>query len=229
MTLSREEEMELVALRRALARAEARAMQLEKALLETVHAHDRLAKEFHHRIKNSLQVIQSYLALSRRQRGPERNAHLVEAEAKILVISGAYRMALGDDQEHRLSVKTFTDETIRSALLLLPNSEQRVSVWAPVLASLTLDKAIPLGLAIVEAAIVGQAIAPAGEIKFSIEPGEGDQMRVMLSVPGFAGQLPPTGRVMLGLCAQLGAVQCPATPGIILDWMVPVLPAPSPP
>jgi hypothetical protein len=229
MTLPCEGEMELAALRLALARAEARAMQLEQALLETVHAHDRLAKEFHHRIKNSLQVIQSYLALSRRQRGPERNAHLVEAEAKILVISGACRMALGDGQEHLLSVKTFTGETIRSALMLLPNADQRVSVWAPVAAFLPFDKAIPLGLAIIEAAIVGLSVTPAGEISLRVEPDQPDQVHATLSLPAHAEAIPAPSRVMQGLCAQLGAEQRPASPGIVLDWVIPVLPAISPP
>ncbi len=215
------------ALKKALAMSEARAEQLEQALRETVEAHDRLSKEFHHRIKNSLQVIQSYLALSRRQRLPERNTHLAEAEAKVLVISGAYRMALGDGTEHALCVRTFLEEVVRSALvLLLP--DQRILISATMPGSLPLDRAIPLGLALVEATIIGVALVPAAEISLTVERNLMDDARVALVFPGSQAGFPPPSRVMLGLKAQLGAMAAPPAAGAVLDWAFPVLP-PVPP
>lgn len=209
------------ALKKALAISEARAEQLEQNLRETVEAHDRLSKEFHHRIKNSLQVIQSYLALSRRQRLPEHNTHLAEAEAKVLVISGAYRMALGDGTEHALCVKRFLEDVVRSALaLLLP--DQRILLSTTMPGSLPLDRAIPLGLALVEATIIGVALVRDPHVTLGLGRNLHDDARIALVFDGSQAGFPPPSRVMLGLQAQLGAVSAPPAPGTALDWAFPV-------
>ncbi len=213
-------ENDVALLREALARAEARSKKLELALLETILAHDRLSLEFHHRIKNSLQVIQSYLALSRRQKSPERNPHLVEAEAKVLIISGAYRMALGEGSEHRLFVEKFILEIVKNALLLLVTPDQQIKVAPTIDRWLALDKAIPLGLAIVEAAIVGLAVSPSAEVLLCVQDGEPDRLRVTLSLPGSEEEIPPTTRVMRGLQAQIGAIAQPVGSGILMDWVI---------
>ncbi len=215
------------ALKKALAMSEARAEQLEQNLRETVAAHDRLSREFHHRIKNSLQVIQSYLALSRRQRLPERNTHLAEAEAKVLVISGAYRMALGEGTEHALCVKRFLEEVVRSALVLLV-PDQRIYLSATMPGSLPLDRAIPLGLALVEATIIGVALLPDAEVTLGLERNPQDDARITLVFAGSQACFPPPSRVMLGLNAQLGAIAEPPTAGAALDWAFPVLPSTAP-
>jgi hypothetical protein len=213
-------ENDIALLREALARAEARSKKLELALQETVLAHDRLALEFHHRIKNSLQVIQSYLALSRRQKSPERNPHLVESEAKVLIISGAYRMALGEGSDHRLFVETFIVEIVQNALLLLLTPDQQIKVLSTIDRWLALDKAIPLGLAIVEAAILGMTLSPNAEILLCVQDDQPDRLRVTLSLAGPGEDIPAPNRVMQGLRAQLGAIAQPARPGVLLDWII---------
>jgi hypothetical protein len=84
----------------------------EDALSQALQANHFLNRELHHRLKNSLQVIQSYLALSRRQQSGARSIHLAETEAKILVLSIAYRLALSGGNMQPVSIKAFAEEII---------------------------------------------------------------------------------------------------------------------
>ncbi len=165
----RSQAAELAELRAALAKAEAQNLTLEMMLNEALRAYDRQQRAFHHRIKNSLQIIQSYLALARREHMPNRNISLVEAEARVLVISGAYRLALGEGNDHHLCIKAFIDQIVMSALQLLPAPLQQIRGSITVTTMLALDQAIPIGLGIVEAAISGLAIAPQGRLTLTCQ------------------------------------------------------------
>lgn len=211
-------ETALAELSAALAKAEAKNQALELMLIDARKAYDKQQRAFHHRIKNSLQIIQSYLALSRREHMPERNNNLVEAEARVLVISGAYRLALGEGNDHHLCVKAFIDQIVMSALQLLPTPEQHIRGSAVVTAVLALDQAIPIGLGIVEAAMSGLAIAPRGRLTLTCTRDDQKCLHIVLALAGAENPFPGPNRIIRGLQAQVGATAPPPAEGILLDW-----------
>jgi two-component sensor histidine kinase len=210
----------LAKLSAALAMAEAQNRTLELLLIDAKKAYDKQQRAFHHRIKNSLQIIQSYLALSRRERLPERNSNLVEAEARVLVISGAYRLALGEGNDHHLCVKALIDQIVMSALQLLPTPEQHIRGSTAVTEVLALDQAIPIGLGIVEAAISGLAIAPRGRLTLTCTRDDTNCLHILLALAGAEQPFPGPNRIIRGLQAQVGATAPPLAEGIILDWRI---------
>ncbi len=211
---------ELAELKLALAKAEAQNLTLETMLAEALIAYDRQQRAFHHRVKNSLQIIQSYLALTRRERMPDRNINLVEAEARVLVISGAYRLGLGEGKDNHLCVKAFIDQIVINALQLLATPQQHVSASSAVATQMALDQAIPIGLAIVEAAIGGLSGAPHGRLALTCTLDERQCLRIMLGLSGTGQPLPAPSRIILGLQAQIGAQTLPLADGVILNWRI---------
>jgi two-component sensor histidine kinase len=216
----RSQAAELAELRAALAKAEAQNLTLEMMLNEALRAYDRQQRAFHHRIKNSLQIIQSYLALARREHMPNRNISLVEAEARVLVISGAYRLALGEGNDHHLCIKAFIDQIVMSALQLLPAPLQQIRGSITVTTMLALDQAIPIGLGIVEAAISGLAIAPQGRLTLTCQLDDRECLHIVLALAGAERPFPGPNRIVRGLQAQVGAVASATAEGIILDWRI---------
>jgi two-component sensor histidine kinase len=111
-----------------------------------------LIRELHHRVKNSLQVVQSYLSLARRQSGAAHRAVLSAVEAKIHVLSIAYRLALSQGEMRPVRLRPFLEEIAVSLNSLLHDGQSWVTVACPDKAALPVDRAIPLGLLMVEIA-----------------------------------------------------------------------------
>jgi two-component system, sensor histidine kinase PdtaS len=126
-------------------------VERENALRESLQTNTGLIKELHHRIKNSLQVIQSYIALALRKVGGSQSPHLADAELKIQVISIAYRFALTETGIRPVYIKSFIGEIIASLLISAQKNNQWVSNSIQSDAQLSVDRIIPLGLVIVEA------------------------------------------------------------------------------
>ncbi|WP_439574035.1 sensor histidine kinase [Phreatobacter sp.] len=115
-------------------------------------ANRQLLRELHHRVKNSLQVVQSYLSLARRQNGEAHRAVLSAVEAKIHVLSIAYRLALSQGEMRPVPLKPFLNEIALSLNSLLHDGQSWVSADCPDKVGLPIDRAIPLGLLVVEIA-----------------------------------------------------------------------------
>jgi two-component sensor histidine kinase len=195
-------------------RASDRQHKLENSLADN----RALMLEMHHRIKNSLQVVQSYLALIRRN-GPRSEALLLaRIEARVGVLAIAYRLALTPQGMRPISIKPFVEEIFAATTGGLRRPRQRVTSHIGWDGELVVDRAIPLGLALVEAMIAAfdapeitqLAVALARDAEGAVE------ISVDADAAPAASGLPE--KVMRGLAAQLGATSAPPAQGNILKW-----------
>ena len=87
-----------------------RAIARQDELTASLAENRALMLEMHHRIKNSLQVIQSYLALIRRTAARPEAQLLARIEARVGVLAIAYRLALTPKGLRPIAVKPFLEE-----------------------------------------------------------------------------------------------------------------------
>ena len=141
-----------------------RAIARQDELTASLAENRALMLEMHHRIKNSLQVIQSYLALIRRTAARPEAQLLARIEARVGVLAIAYRLALTPKGLRPIAVKPFLEEICASAIGGLRRPRQRVAyaiVWE---GELIVDRAIPLGLGLVEALVAALSAADASYV-----------------------------------------------------------------
>jgi two-component system, sensor histidine kinase PdtaS len=195
--------------------------RLEK-LNATVGANRYLVRELHHRVKNSLQVVQSYLGLARREHGEAHRGVLSEVEAKVQVLSIAYRHALAQGEMRPVELKPLLEEVAIMLGGLMRSGQPWVSTTAPEGIALVSDRAIPLGLLAVEVAGSVQRARPSAHLDVSLRPNaEGDMVLTLetdAEVPGAADT-----RIAHGLLRQLEATPLSLAAGRSLgQWLVPV-------
>jgi len=175
-----------------------------------------LMLEMHHRIKNSLQVIQSYLALIRRSAARPEAVMLARIEARVGVLAVAYRLALTPNGMRPIAVKPFLEEICASAIAGLRKPRQRVAYAIEWSGELSVDRTIPLGLGLVESLIAAFGASEVGYIGVRLAADDGAvKLRVESDTPPLEA-LPE--KVMRGLANQLGAEASPQAGGEILDW-----------
>ncbi len=175
-------------------------------LNQTIAANRHLVRELHHRVKNSLQVIQSYLSLARRQHGEEHRPVLASVEAKVHVLSIAYRHALAQGEMRPVELKPFLEEVTVMLNGLLQPGRTWITATAPDDAALVVDRAIPLGLLVVEMA--AHALQEDAGDSVSVRIGRGTGATLTLDV---ATDHRRTGavdtKVAHGLLRQMGATR----------------------
>jgi len=194
------------------------ALERRQALESSLADNRALMLEMHHRIKNSLQVIQSYLALIRRN-GPRAEAPvLARIEARVGVLAVAYRLALTPNGIRPIDVKPFIEEIFAAATGGLRRPAQRVSCDVRWDGELIVDRAIPLGLALVEGLIAAFEEPTMSQLsaKLAIEADGAVEIVIVADAAASASGLPE--KVMRGLAAQLGATPAPFSHGVILRW-----------
>ena len=195
-----------------------RALERQQALQSSLADNRALMLEMHHRIKNSLQVIQSYLALIRRN-GPRAEALLLaRIEARVGVLAIAYRLALTPQGMRPIAVKPFLDEIFAATTGGLRRPRQRATSHFGWDGALVVDRAIPLGLALVEALVAAFGAPEVGYVGVVLTRDEAGWVEISVeadAAPAAAG-LPE--KVMRGLAAQLGATSAPPSSTIILRW-----------
>ena len=111
-----------------------------------------LVRELHHRVKNSLQVVQSYIGLTKRDYRGEARLALADAECRVHVLSAAYRFTLADGEMQPVRVDLFIDDVVTMIANLIRGRDQRVSGRIETTASLSVDRVIPLGFLVVDVA-----------------------------------------------------------------------------
>jgi two-component system, sensor histidine kinase PdtaS len=190
----------------------------EDALRQALDANQYLLRELNHRVKNSLQVIQSYLALSRRQRSGMQKIHFAETEAMVQVMSTSYRLALIDGTMRPVVIRPFLEEIIGNLSSSLKRSDQWIDARIDVDAGLVIDRIIPLGLGVVEAAIAGLRAEGAKLVRVLLTSQADGQISVVVSTDGIKSQNLPPPRIVAGLAAQLEASVAKVEPGEILNW-----------
>ena len=190
----------------------------EIALRQSLEANHFLMRELHHRVKNSLQVIQSYLALSRRQDSGTRGSHLAETEAKILVLSAAYRFALTDGGMRPVAIRPIVTEVLDNVAASLRQPSQRIEVRIDADMGLVVDRIIPLGLALVEAAVAGLKADGATRVTVRLTTLADGRLDLQITTDGRLLPKVPAPKILAGLAAQLGAMPGEKEPGEVLHW-----------
>lgn len=154
-----------------LALAEAKG-QLEAVVEERTAAlaqRDLLLREVYHRVKNSLQVVDSLLLLtSRRLAEPEAKMALETLRARVYALGLVHHQLMGSADLETFEIGPFLEEL--SAHLLEGKAEASLSVRAPPLKA-DLDFAIPLGLIVTELVTSATSCSP-GRIEVALEPGQ---------------------------------------------------------
>lgn len=179
--------------------------QTRREALEHTLAENRfLVRELHHRVKNSLQVIQSYLALERRTRSGAARLAVADAEIRVQILSIAYRLALADGVIRPVSVADFLDQVIP----LISNTVFQPGQVALVVpgsspAALDLEKLVALGFLIADALM--RAAEAEEQFLLNLELAAEEDVQVLRIVADRPITLGPAPRLNRGLTTQLGA------------------------
>jgi two-component sensor histidine kinase len=190
----------------------------ELDLLSSLDANQKLIRELHHRVKNSLQVIQSYLALSRREDELNDMRAVLHAEARVRVLSIAYRLALTEHGMEPVRVKPFIAELVSATAAAMRRPGQHVSTELSCDAELNVDRAIPLGLGVVEALIAAMRARDAARVDVVMwEARPGVAAISVRSDVGLSIQR-PSARIMAGLAEQLRAHVIAEDAREVLEW-----------
>ncbi len=194
------------------------ALERAHALRGSLSENRALMLEMHHRIKNSLQVIQSYLALIRRSAARPEAALLARIEARVGVLAVAYRLALTPNGIRPMAAKPFLEEICAAAIgglaqaatasRLRDRMERRIAGGPRHSAGPRPRRGADRGVRRVDAGYVGVRLAAGedGAVELRVESD---------AVPAEA-DLPQ--KVMRGLANQLGAEPLPRRGGEIFGW-----------
>lgn len=179
-----------------------------------------LVRELHHRVKNSLQVVQSYIGLTKRDHGGEARLALADAECHVHVLSAAYRFTLADGEMQPVRVDLFIDDVLTMITNLLRRRDQWVIGAIETQASLSVDRIIPLGFLIVD--VVSRALrsTPGVTIRVAIRDLDERTMEIVMTTDrDIAHTQPP--KLFAGLVSQVEAIQASAPEGRSLGvWQV---------
>ncbi|MDR6872504.1 two-component sensor histidine kinase [Bosea sp. BE125] len=179
-----------------------------------------LVRELHHRVKNSLQVVQSYIGLTKRDyRGDARMA-LADAECRVHVLSAAYRFTLADGEMQPVRVDLFVDDVVTMISNLLRRRDQWVSSTVATRASLSVDRIIPLGFLIVDVMSRALRSTPAVSIQISVSDIDDGTVEIAIEADREIVHSEPP-KLFAGLVTQIEAVQAGAPEGSRLGaWRV---------
>jgi len=190
----------------------------EEAMRQTLDANQFLLRELNHRVKNSLQVIQSYLALSRRQRTGPQKRHYAETEAMVQVMSVSYRLALIDGTMRPVPIRPFVEEILGNISSSLRGADQWIGVDIDADAGLVVDRVIPLGLGIVEAVVAGLQARGARFVAVALKQLADGHLQLVVSTDGDLSAQAPPPKIVAGLAAQLEAMVRPRMPSEVVNW-----------
>jgi two-component sensor histidine kinase len=182
-------------------RQESRERRLQAALEHNQH----LTRELHHRIKNSLQIVQSYIGLGKRsETGPARAA-LLRAEARVNALSTAYRFALADGELKDAPVDAYLEAVASNIGTLLLGPGQQIRSELALGADSRIDRLTPLGLILVETLITLLAAGDAVSVTVSGQRKDDGTLTLTIETdrPGLADDMDR--RLLDGLIQQAEA------------------------
>lgn len=165
-----------------------------------------LVRELHHRVKNSLQVVQSYLGLTKRDHQGEARLALSDAECRVHVLSAAYRFTLADGEMQPVRIDLFLEDVVSVVSSLIRKGEQSVTGRVATAASLPIDRIIPLGFLIVD--VVSRALrsAPAVSVTITVADVDANTIKVAIEADRPIEMVAPP-RIFAGLLAQVEAIE----------------------
>lgn len=179
-----------------------------------------LVRELHHRVKNSLQVVQSYIGLTKRDYSGEARMVLADAECRVHVLSAAYRFTLADGEMQPVRVDLFIDDVVTMISNLLRRRDQWVASVVDTRASLSVDRVIPLGFLIVD--VMSRALrgTPGVGLRITIGDIDSDTIEIAMEADSELPHSEPP-KLFAGLVTQIEAVQVAAPGGRQLGaWRV---------
>lgn len=179
-----------------------------------------LVRELHHRVKNSLQVVQSYLGLTKRDYRGEARLALADAECRVHVLSTAYRFTLADGEMQPVRVDLFLDEVVTMISNLIRRRDQWVTGQIDTAVSLPVDRIIPLGFLVVDVVSRGLRATPGLSITMTVSDIDPETIEIAFSADReIAHTAPP--KLFGGLVAQIEAVQSEGPAGARLGaWRI---------
>lgn len=179
-----------------------------------------LVRELHHRVKNSLQVVQSYIGLSKRDYRGEARLALADAECRVHVLSAAYRFTLADGEMQPVRVDLFLDDVVTMISNLIRRRDQWVTGKIETVSSLSVDRIIPLGFMIVD--VVSRALRSTPDVSIMVMVGDTDAQTIEVTIEAdreIPYSEPP--KLFAGLLTQIEAVQVKKPEGRLLgSWRV---------
>lgn len=179
-----------------------------------------LVRELHHRVKNSLQVVQSYIGLTKRDYRDEARLALADAECRVHVLSAAYRFTLADGEMQPVRVDLFIEDVVTMIDNLIRRRDQWVSSRLETEATLSVDRIIPLGFLVVDVASRMLRTTPGVSLTIIVRDVDASTIAITLEADrDIAPSEPP--KLFAGLVAQIEAVQVEPAEGRRLgSWHV---------
>lgn len=192
----------------------------QRRLQTALHDNRFLVRELHHRVKNSLQVVQSYIGLTKRDYRGEARMALADAECRVHVLSAAYRFTLADGEMQPVRVELFIEDVATMIANLLDARDNWLSSLVDTGAVLSVDRIIPLGFLIVDVASRGLRSEPGVALRLSVVDLDPETIEITIEADReVAHSAPP--KLFAGLLAQVEAVQSRAPQGRLLGaWQV---------
>lgn len=179
-----------------------------------------LVRELHHRVKNSLQVVQSYIGLTKRDYRGEARLALSDAECRVHVLSAAYRFTLADGEMQPVRIDLFLDDVVTMISNLIRRRDQHVASRIETQAQLAVDRIIPLGFLIVD--VVSRALRDTPGVAIAIHVHDIDAATIEIALTAdrdIVHTAPP--KLFAGLVAQIEATQTVEPQGRALGvWRV---------
>ncbi len=122
-----------------------------RELATVAQQRSQLLRELHHRVKNNFQVIASFLNLMKRARVGETREALAFAESRVHAMAAAYKLALAQGDIRLVAVGALVQDVVNYVQHAADMVRRNVQVTAEEPgAYLSLDRAIPLALVLVE-------------------------------------------------------------------------------
>ena len=191
----------------------------EQSLRTSLAENEFLIRELHHRVKTSLQIIQSYLSLTRRLDGLSAEHGSVAAmEARVQVLSIAYRKAFSAGRMRDVRIRQYAAEIVDNLSVSFERPGLTLELNADVSAALMIDRAIPLGLALVESVMAGLTAQDAHLVSVRIDELDDRKVDVRVETDGALAPDRPNAKLMAGLALQLEASVESLDLGTILRW-----------
>lgn len=165
-----------------------------------------LVRELHHRVKNSLQVVQSYIGLSKRDHRDEARLALADAECRVHVLSAAYRFTLADGEMQPVRVDLFLDDVVTMISNLIRSRDQWVTSRIETTATLSVDRIIPLGFLVAD--VASRALRTTPGVRLVVDVVDVDESAIEVGLEAdreIRHSAPP--RLFAGLLTQIEAVQ----------------------
>lgn len=179
-----------------------------------------LVRELHHRVKNSLQVVQSYIGLTKRDHQGEARIALSDAECRVHVLSAAYRFTLADGEMQPVRIDLFLDDVVAMISSLVRSRSQSVVGKVETEAALPIDRIIPLGFLIVDVVSRTLRAVPGIGIAIMVTDHDAETIEVAITADRETPPIAPP-RLFAGLLTQVEATEIGAAQGASLGvWRI---------